>query len=137
MTILEIAIKAHHGQFRRDEVTPYIEHPLAVSSAFPPEWWEYDVALLHDVVEDTDWTLEDLRANGVHSFVVNAVDALTKRKGEKYSSYLERVASNGCAIRVKLADIAANLADDPTQHQIKKYAEAIRFLAQNIDFGNK
>lgn len=137
MTPLEIATKAHAGQFRRDEKTPYLNHVLDVASAFRPDSWEYDIALLHDVVEDTEWSLDDLLNAGVESLTVSAVDALTKRKGETYEQYLERVSMNDWALRVKLVDISENLADDPTPRQVAKYAKAIRFLAQSIDFGQK
>lgn len=134
-TALAIALRAHRGQYRRDGVTPYMHHVFAVSSKFPTESFEYQIALLHDVVEDSDYTLENLLEAGIDSLVVEAVDAITKRKGESYGQYLERVSQNENATRVKLVDIAANLADDPTTSQVQKYAKAIRFLALNIDFG--
>lgn len=137
MTAFDISSRAHAGQYRRDGKTPYLEHVLAVASAFEKDSWEYEIALLHDVVEDSDWTLEDLSNAGIGFLTVKAVDALTKRKGEAYKAYLERVAADDWALRVKLVDIAANLADDPTPRQVAKYAEAIRFLAQSIDFGQK
>lgn len=137
MTAHDIATHAHAGQFRRDEKTPYLTHVFHVASAFPTDSWEYEIALLHDVVEDSSWSLQDLRDVGIHWLVVEAVDAITKRSGEAYTDYLGRLSHNDHAMRVKLVDIASNLADAPTPHQVEKYAKAIRFLAQKIDFGQK
>jgi len=70
------------------------------------------VAWLHDVVEDTPTTLDDLRDEGLPDEVVNAVDAITRRAGEQYAAYIERVRLNPIARIVKLADNAQNLADN-------------------------
>ena len=69
-------------------------------------------AWLHDVVEDTPTTLDDLRDEGLPDEVVEAVDAITRRAGEQYPAYIERVRLNPIALHVKLADNAQNLADN-------------------------
>jgi len=68
------------------------------------------VALLHDVVEDSQtWTVEGLRAEGYPEVIVEAVDAISRRKGEQYFSYINRVMQNDVARSVKLADLNDNL----------------------------
>jgi len=66
-------------------------------------------ALLHDVLEDTSVTMGDLRRAGHGDEVLQTLEALTRRKGEDYAEFIERVAKNGLARRVKLADLADNL----------------------------
>lgn len=70
---------------------------------------EQIVALLHDIVEDTDTTLEDLRSYGFSEDQVSAIGALTKRPSEAYDLYLPRVMKNDIARKVKIADITHNM----------------------------
>ena len=67
------------------------------------------VAVLHDVVEDTEWTLADLRCRGFPEHILQALDCLTKRKGQRYEDFVSRSASNPLARRVKLADLEDNM----------------------------
>lgn len=103
---LEIANKAHAGQKDKGG-QPYIHHPLAVANMVQKPV-EKIVALLHDVIEDSDVTIDDLRAAGFGDEVINAVFAITKIKGESYEDYLERVAGNSIATAVKIADMTHN-----------------------------
>ena len=103
-----IARKQHAGQTRWDKVTPYITHPIAVSERFDSPLFKV-VALLHDVVEDTPMTLDRLREAGVREHAVKCVDHLTKREGEEYLAYIQRVASDPISAAVKVADIEHNL----------------------------
>jgi (p)ppGpp synthase/HD superfamily hydrolase len=66
------------------------------------------IAVLHDLVEDTAWTLEDLRKHLFSARVINGVGCLTKREFEKYDDYIKRIGTNYDAIRVKLADLEHN-----------------------------
>ena len=141
MNAQEIATLAHQGQFRRDGVTPYIKHPEAVASAFEEGSLEHDAALLHDVFEDNpNMTREYLLDNGIHFEVVNAVAVyLTHKKGDSYKDYIEKIAYHAddslpaqIALKVKLADIASNLADAPTERQIKKYTNALKIIAKSL-----
>ena len=87
----------------------YIEHLLYVKNAVSDHGDDYAItALLHDVVEDTEASLEFLRHAGFSDAVVAAVDAITKREGEDYMDYLARVKANEIATVVKLADIKHN-----------------------------
>jgi len=102
---LEIAFAAHAGQ--TDKVgRPYIYHPLAVASKFEGVLLR-TVAILHDVVEDTDVTMDHIRRE-FPSLVVEAVDAITRREGESHDDYLARVGTNMTAREVKLADVNHN-----------------------------
>ena len=102
--------EVHHGQYDKLGV-PYVLHPVAVAEQMTTEK-EILVALLHDVVEDTSVTLDDLRDRGYTDEVVAAVDILTRRSGEPYSTYIERVSTSELARRVKLADLQHNLQPD-------------------------
>jgi len=104
---LEIAAKAHAGQVDKGGA-PYILHPIRVMlslSSIPAQI----TAILHDVVEDTDITIADLRREGFAESILEAIEALTKRKGEDRISAAHRAAQNQIACAVKLADIADNM----------------------------
>lgn len=96
---------------------------------------EKAVAYLHDIIEDTELTLEDLGEYGFSKEVIEAVDIITKKRGEDYQSYLNSVKKNKLARAVKLADLRHNsdltrLAK-VTEKDIKrkeKYQKAIDFL---------
>ena len=123
-----VARRAHAGQTRRDGVTPYVQHPEAVASRVGDDPQGVAVAWLHDVLEDTAVTEDDLRAEGFPPAVVDAVAALTKREGVSYDAYLRGVAALPLARVVKVADMLSNLADDPTDRQIVKYARGLLVL---------
>lgn len=101
-----IATEAHSGQLDKGGA-PYILHPLRVMAAMSTDQ-ERVVALLHDVVEDSDRvSLPQIDAQ-FGGRVAAAVDALTKRPGEGYDDYLERVKADDIATKVKLADLKDN-----------------------------
>ena len=118
----DIAARAHAGQTRRDGV-PYLTHPAAVAASVPPIL--RPIAWLHDVCEDSDLTLDDLRSAGLPEDVVAAVGAITKREGEAYEVYLDRVVANPQAAAVKCADIAHNLGSQPKPASRAKYLRAL------------
>ena len=131
---LAIAKKAHAGQVDKAGVD-YIQHPLYVASQVKTEQ-EKAVALLHDVLEDSDITAADLLAYGLSNEVVTAVQTLTKKKGQSYQDYLEKVKSNDLARVVKLADLKHNSdlsrlksVSDTDRERVKKYKNAIRYLS--------
>lgn len=132
---LAIAEDAHKGQVDKAGVD-YIQHPLFVASLVEGELAK-TVALLHDVVEDSDWTLEDLRKEGLPEEVVQAVGILTKKRNENYEEYILRVKQNPLARQVKLADLQHNsdlsrLANvtDRDRKRVAKYQKAIAFLSE-------
>jgi len=102
-----IAADAHAGQVDKAG-EPYILHPLRVMLLVSGETARI-VAVLHDVVEDTPVTLEQLRESGYSAEVIDAVDALTRRDGEDYFAFVERAGRNQIARAVKLADLADNM----------------------------
>lgn len=104
---IALAVEAHRGQVDKAG-HPYILHPLRVMLALEEEL-ERMAAVLHDVVEDTPVTFEQLRAEGYPEEVVVALEHLTKREKESYPEFVERAAANPIARRVKLADIEDNL----------------------------
>jgi len=107
---IQIATNAHDGQFDSTGL-PYILHPLSVMAILNTKDELLNcIAILHDVVEDTSITLDDLRKEGFPEIVVRAVDALTKRKdsSETYDEYKQRVFDCYYAMRVKLADLTHN-----------------------------
>ena len=126
---IQIAVDAHAGQTDKAGA-PYILHPIRVMLGLRRQK-EQIVAVLHDVVEDSRWTLSDLLAEGFNDDVVSAIDALTKRGGEAYNDYLGRVAKNDLAVRVKLEDLRDNSnlhrLVEPTQRdydRLRRYRDA-------------
>jgi (p)ppGpp synthase/HD superfamily hydrolase len=152
-----IGRSSHSTQFRNDGTTPYYTHPLAVEkiavvraqleiddiirryadlgyTVNAEEVIEYvrQVSKLHDVVEDTDTTIDDLIEAGFHSIVVKAVAAITKHpvKGaESYLTYLHRVKADPIARIVKLADLTHNMSDLKPGNMRDKYVLAEHFLS--------
>lgn len=128
----QIATAAHAGQFRRGGEVPYIEHPRAVVSRVGEDWEAQVVAWLHDVLEDCDHTEATLVAAGIPQHLVEAVALLTKTGELPYEEYLEKVAQNPIATKVKIADMISNLADAPTPKQIQKYAHGLQRLLRDL-----
>jgi (p)ppGpp synthase/HD superfamily hydrolase len=127
---IEIAERAHAGQTDKAG-KPYIGHPIRVMNA-GQTLDEKIVGVLHDAVEDSDLTLETLAAQGFSVGVIAAVDAITKREGEEYEAYLQRVMSNELALRVKIADMTDNMnlsrIETPTEKDVarlEKYASVL------------
>lgn len=104
---ISLAVEAHRSQKDRNGA-PYILHPLRVMSRVQTTEQKI-VAMLHDVVEDTPWTLNALRAEGFSEPVVRAVDCLTRREGEDYFDFVQRSKSDPIARVVKLADLEDNM----------------------------
>ena len=104
---IALAVDAHRGQ-RDKEGQPYILHLLRVMLWLESEV-ERVVGVLHDVVEDTAYTLEDLRSRGYSDEVLEALACLTKRPGEDYEEFIRRIKPNPLARRVKLADLEDNM----------------------------
>ncbi len=104
---IHFAVRAHEGQKDRyGEV--FILHPLRTMMRLDTEM-EKIVAVLHDVVEKSDRTLEDLRHEGFSEEVIDAVDRLTKRPGEDYEVHIERARMSPLTRKVKIADLEDNM----------------------------
>jgi len=130
---LEIAVEAHKNQKQKNG-TPYALHPIRLSLSLESEEQKI-VALLHDVVEDTSWTFEDLEQEGFSKDILAALRLLTHNDGSPYDEYIERLASNPLAKAVKLADLTDNMdfkrIPEPTENdfaRLQKYHRAWRRL---------
>lgn len=124
-----IATNAHQGQIDKAG-QPYILHPLRVMFSRTSET-ERICAVLHDVIEDTDITLDYLRNEGFSEDVLSALDALTRRNNESYDEFISRIVNNKIACYVKLADLCDNMnlsrIKNPSQkdnERIEKYRKA-------------
>jgi (p)ppGpp synthase/HD superfamily hydrolase len=111
MSLLEKAIaiarEAHRGQ--KDKAgAPYILHPLRMMGRMETAQ-EKIVAVLHDVVEDTTWTLERLQREGFPDEILRALDGVTKGEAESYDDFVQRSGGNLIARRVKVADLEDNM----------------------------
>ena len=104
---IEIALYAYKG-LKDKAGNTYILHPLRIMAKVE-SIDEKCVAILHDVIEDSDYTAEDLLNEGMPTSVVDAVVALTKVKGEDYDSYMERIKRNLIATKIKCIDIEDNI----------------------------
>jgi (p)ppGpp synthase/HD superfamily hydrolase len=104
---IRIAAEVHDGQQDRFGA-PYILHPLRVMMRMTSEE-ERIAAVLHDVIEDSDWTLHNLCKEGFSEVILQAVDCLTRRQGEPYFEYIERLKPNPLARAVKIADLEDNM----------------------------
>ncbi len=131
---LEIAVVAHRGQLGKDGV-PYVLHPIRLMLSLDGADARI-AALLHDVVEDTDVELSDLRAEGFSEAVLDAVELLTKVEGEDYDEYVQRLRSHPVAKAVKMADLRDNmnitrLADvaDRDLARLRKYHRVWKLLS--------
>jgi (p)ppGpp synthase/HD superfamily hydrolase len=132
---LALALKAHKGQ-KDDNGAPYILHPLRVMEGVRTPV-EKIVAILHDVVEDTDYTFKDLRKEGFTKEIIAALDCVTKREGEDYEVFVRRSAGNPIARQVKFADLEDNMrllrrgeVDKKSLSRLNRYMRAWRYLAE-------
>lgn len=133
---LRIALKAHEGQKDLDG-NPVILHPMAVAVAGRNRE-EQIAGLLHDVVEDTDFTFDDLLQLGVDETIVNALRLLTHTKDMTYEEYLHRIATSGndIALHVKYNDLCHNLKRGRAGghlKQVAKHEKALEVIAGVID----
>jgi (p)ppGpp synthase/HD superfamily hydrolase len=137
---LQIAAKAHEGQ-KDKEGLPYILHPLRVMAGVEGEETQI-VAVLHDVVEDTSVTADDLRGAGFSERVVAAVLCVTHRKDEPYAAYVARCKGDAIARQVKLADLKDNARLSRTilrpqrlqadLARIRRYVLSYKFLTDRL-----
>lgn len=105
---IAFAATKHEDQFDKGG-QPYILHPLRVMSFLKTDDEELmAIAVLHDVIEDTDATYDDLRALGATPRVIAGVKALTKIPGETFEEYKAKVKSSQDAAKVKIADLRHN-----------------------------
>ncbi|SDO48716.1 hypothetical protein SAMN04487897_11543 [Paenibacillus sp. yr247] len=125
-----IAAKAHEGQTDKGG-NPYILHPIRIASKAKTTE-ESIVAVLHDVLEDSDVTLFDLKNEGFSLNIIEALDCLTRRADETYEGFIKRIKLNPIATNVKLLDLEDNCdisrmtsLTDKDYVRIDKYKKAI------------
>lgn len=104
---ITLAVRAHQGQVDRAG-QPYILHPLRVMFRLEGEL-EQIVGILHDVVEDSDFTFDDLRRLGYSEEVITALDGVTRREDESYEEFVDRSQAHPVSRQVKLADLEDNM----------------------------
>ena len=131
---IEIAARTHAGQTDKGGA-PYILHPLRVMLRVAPGAQQI-VAVLHDVVEDSDVTFEDLEREGFAAEVISGLRAVTKVEGESYEDFVGRAARDPVGKAVKLADLMENSdlsrIAQPSQkdlERVAKYRRAIAYLS--------
>ncbi len=131
---MRIAYKAHDGVFDKSGA-PYIFHPYEVASRMVDEV-SIAVALLHDVVEDTDMTFDDLRKEGIPKEVIVPLTYLTHDPEVPYEDYIRKISENEVATKVKISDLTHNMDSsrycrpmtDYENERQKKYQRAKEFL---------
>ena len=133
---IRIAVEAHGGQFDKAG-KPYILHPLRMMLRMNTIT-EMMAAVLHDVVEDTGWTLEALHFEGFSDEVIEAVDGLTRREEETYAEFIERAAHHPVSRAVKLVDIEDNMdirrldtLTDKDKSRLVRYLKAWQWLTND------
>lgn len=130
---LKLCFEAHRDQIDKSGM-PYVFHPFHLAEQMDTEESTI-VALLHDIVEDTDYTLQDLKALGFPSNVIDALALMTHDPKVPYMEYVKSISANPLATKVKLADLRhnsdlsrLNSVDETALSRVKKYAAAIELL---------
>lgn len=131
---LKLCFEAHKDQVDKSGA-PYVFHPFHLAEQMKDERTTI-VALLHDVVEDTDYTFDDLRSMGFDEEVIEALVLMTHEKSVPYMAYVEKIKANPFARAVKLVDLQHNSdlsrldhVDENALRRKEKYSEAIKLLA--------
>lgn len=131
---LKLCFEAHKDQVDKSDA-PYVFHPFHLAEQMKDERTTI-VALLHDVVEDTDYTFDDLRSMGFDEEVIEALVLMTHEKSVPYMAYVEKIKANPIARAVKLVDLQHNSdlsrldhVDENALRRKEKYSEAIKLLA--------
>ena len=132
---IKFAFKAHEGQVDRSGI-PYILHPVHVAENMLTED-TCVVAILHDVLEDTDITEEDLRKEGFTGTQIEAVVKMTRKPDEDYFDYVREIKKNPIATEVKKADLMHNMdtsrlenITSEDEERYKKYKKALDILEE-------
>jgi len=130
-----IALQAHKNQTDKSGM-PYIYHPVHLAEQMKDEETTC-VALLHDVVEDTDWTLDELREQGFDARIIEALKLMTHAEGVPYMEYVTQIKPNPIAKVVKLADLRHNSdltrlneVNEKALARVEKYKKAIAMLEE-------
>ncbi len=130
---MQLCYEAHQGQTDKSGI-PYVFHPIHVAEQMTDEPTTI-VALLHDVIEDTHYTLDDIAKIGFDQPVLDALALMTHKKGVPYLEYVAKIKDNPIARAVKLADLRHNsdasrldIVDEKAKNRLEKYKAAIALL---------
>ena len=130
---LKICFDAHKDQVDKSGL-PYVFHPFHLAEQMETEE-TVTVALLHDVVEDSSYTLEALEQEGFPPKILEAVRLMTHQDGVPYMEYVQALAQNPIARKVKLADLTHNsdtsrlaVVDEFAKRRMERYSEAMAYL---------
>ncbi len=130
---LRLSFNAHKDQVDKSGM-PYVYHPFHLAEQMDSEE-TVTVALLHDVVEDTDYTMEDMIAMGFPKSVTDALALMTHDNAVPYMDYIAKIKANPIATAVKLADLRHNsdtsrleTIDETVLRRVQKYRDAIALL---------
>jgi len=134
---IQIAVNAHFGQ--KDKAgSPYILHPLRVMNSVD-ETDAKIVAILHDVVEDTTITFDELIEAGIPKHLVITLRLLTHKENVSYEDYIVRLSENQLAVKVKLADLKDNMdlsrmreISEDNLEKFEKYVTSYRYLKERL-----
>lgn len=132
---LKLCFEAHKEQVDKSGM-PYVFHPFNLAEQMTDEATTV-VALLHDIVEDTATTFEDLEKQGFSDEIIKALKLLTHDKSLPYMDYIAEIKKNTIATKVKLADLRHNsdltrldVIDEKALKRKEKYEKAIKFLEE-------
>lgn len=128
---IAIATEAHKGQ--KDKYgQEYLHHPIRVMN-MGRNLKERIVGILHDIVEDTEWTFEDLEKEGFSAEIIEAVRCVTKTSDEEdYEEYVERCASNPIAVAVKIHDLTDNMDVQPHALHRRKRSHQTQEISESL-----
>ncbi len=132
---LKLCFESHKNQVDKSDM-PYVFHPFHLAEQMTDETTTV-VALLHDVVEDTDVSFKDLEKQGFSDEIISALKLLTHDESVPYMDYIEAIKKNSIATKVKLADLKHNsdltrltVVDEKALGRKEKYEKAIKFLSE-------
>lgn len=132
---MKLCFEAHEGQVDKSGI-PYVNHPLHIAEQMDGEY-ETCAALLHDVIEDTAYEVDDVRDRGFPEEVVRALELLTHADGVAYLDYVRALSDNEIARKVKVADLRHNSdlsrLDEVTEAdraRVARYAQALALLEE-------
>lgn len=137
---INIAVKYHKNQ-RDKGGNPYIEHPLWVMSNVTGIKCKI-AAVLHDIVEDTEITIEDLKVYGFDDEIVDAIRLLTRDKNSTYEEYIGNLFKNPIAVKVKLKDLEHNMdltrlpngLTEKDKKRNERYENTHRYMLDRLEF---
>jgi (p)ppGpp synthase/HD superfamily hydrolase len=135
-----VAALAFEDHRRDDPRELYLTHALDVAQALGPDATvsELSTAVLHDVLEDTDWTKDDLAESGVEATVLEAVETLTRRPHEEHEHFVARICATAGVVgftaqRVKLADLTVNLANADSDKERERLEGSIPVVRSALE----